>query len=104
MSMSICSHCQEVNKVVEISSPNSFAKVLRVIRGNLTDGTIVESSYWPQGTIKTCSTPFSEVTAKGPYQEDIFDYYFECPACEQLFELTCNTYHGSGGKWLPVGE
>lgn len=102
--MSICSHCQEVNKEAVINSPKTFAQVLRVIRRNIDDGTIRQSEYWPKGTTRTCETPFSEIDTQGPYQEDIYAYYFECPECEQLFSLTCNTYHGSGGRWVTVSE
>lgn len=99
-----CNHCQEVNLKSLIGSPKQFEKVLRVIRANLADGIIVESIYWPKGKMKTCNTPFNEVNGLGPYQEDIFLYYFECPKCHQVYELHCNTYHGSGGAWKPLDE
>lgn len=102
--MNKCNHCLEVNTEVEIKSPRDFDKALKVIRGNLEDGTIIESDYWPEGQLRICSTPFSEIKTKGPYQEDIFIYYFECPECRKLFNLGCNTYHGSGGKWKPLNE
>jgi hypothetical protein len=100
----MCQHCKEVMKAYEISSQTSFSKALCVIRDNLADGTIIESAYWPKGIIKTCHTPFSQVTAEGPYTEDVYEYYFQCPACKQLFHLSCNTYHGNGGEWRPVNE
>ena len=87
-----------------IISPKSFEKILRVVRDNLADGTIVESDFWPKGTLRTCVTPFNEVNSAGPYTEDIYEYYFECPKCSQIFHLHCNTYHGKGGAWKLVNE
>ena len=102
--MEACSHCEEVFLITPISSPKSFEKTLRVVRDNLADGTIVESGFWPKGTLRSCVTPFNEVNGAGPYIEDIYEYYFECPRCNQIFHLHCNTYHGRGGTWKPVDE
>ena len=100
----MCDHCEAVNKKHRITSPNDFKKTVRVVKDYLIDGTIVESGYWPKGTMKICDTPFSQVTGKGVYTEDIYIYYFECPICHQVFELSCETYHGAGGSWNPVNE
>ena len=35
---------------------------------------------------------------------DIVHYYFRCSACNLLFELFVDTYHGSGGEWRPVED
>ena len=102
--MTGCNHCQEVNLKSPIGGSRQFEKALRAVRANLDDGTIVKSDYWPEGTIKTCDTPFSEVNSLGPYTEDNYIYYFECPKCHQLYELHCNTYHGSGGAWEPLDK
>ena len=102
--MEECSHCKEVFVTAPIGSSAGFEKALRVVRDNLTDGTIVDSTYWPEGTMRSCSTPFNDVNGAGPYTEDIYIYYFECPECHQIFKLHCNTYHGSGGAWEPLDE
>jgi len=70
----MCNHCEKINVTYQIKSPNDFKKALRVIKDNLADGTIVDSSYWPEGTIKCCHTPFSQITDKGEYTEDIYIY------------------------------
>ena len=100
--MNDCNHCKEVKIESSIGSIAAFEKALRIVRGNLEDGTIVESGYWPKGTLKKCDTPFNQVNGNGPFTEDIYIYYFECPKCIQIFELSCNTYHGSGGEWKPL--
>lgn len=99
-----CENCKEVYVTSTITSPDSFKKATRVVKSNLEDGTIIESDYWPKGKIKTCYTPFNEVTGEGVYTEDFYIYYFECPKCHQLYKLSCETYHGSGGEWKPVTD
>jgi len=96
-----CNQCEDLDLTWEIRSPGELAKAIRVARANLKDGTIVESSYWPKGIIKTENEPFSNIKESGPF-EDIIQYYFECPKCCQLYSFSCETYHGSGGEWAPV--
>lgn len=95
--MKECGHCKEVFVTSPIGNPRGLEKALHVVRANLADGTIIESDYWPTGEIRSCNTPFSEVNGAGPYTEDVYQYYFECPKCHQIFDLHCNTYHGSSG-------
>ena len=97
-----CDKCRELCIIYKIDSPRQLDKTIRVVRQNLQDSTINESSYWPEGKIKSCNTPFHEIKEGAPYSEDIYIYYFRCSACQQLFELVCNTYHGSGGQWKPI--
>jgi hypothetical protein len=98
-----CVHCSEVNSEYEIISPSDFHKVLQIVRDNLSDGTLVESQYWPEGEIRTCTVPFDQVSSTVPYQQDIYIYYFHCPECRRLYRLSCDTYHGSGGSWEALG-
>ncbi len=100
--MALCKHCSDVNTTYEIGSPADFNKVLRVVHDNLNDGTLVESQYWPEGEIRTNELPFSQVSSEGPYQQDIYIYYFQCPLCHRVYRLSCDTYHGAGGAWEPL--
>ena len=102
--MNGCNHCKEVIIESSIRSPDQFEQALRIVRANIADGTIAQSNYWPAGVIKVCDTPFEQVNGHGPYSEDIYIYYFECPNCKQIFKLSCNTYHGSGGVWRPLKD
>jgi hypothetical protein len=94
----MCKHCEEVQTRYEIRSPNELKKAIRVVRANLKDGTIVKSSYWPEGIIKLENEPFENIKESGSY-EDVMQYYFECPKCKQVYSLSCETYHGCGGEW-----
>jgi len=95
--MNGCENCKDVNIESGIRGPAEFDKALRIVRANLDDGTIVETS-------RECSTPLIQVNGAGPYTEDIYLYHFECPKCKLGFKLSCNTYHGSGGEWKPLKD
>jgi hypothetical protein len=34
----------------------------------------------------------------------VLGYGFRCTSCGQLFSLSAETYHGSGGHWQPVAR
>lgn len=65
--------------------------VIRVVRANLEDQTIVSSD--PSGF---------EFFALGQPLPDTIDEHFRCLSCSLQFHLTVETYHGSGGRWVPV--
>lgn len=101
MTMSKCKHCEEVNQNFRIESPGDLKSAIRVIAGNLADGTIVENQEKPVGG--STSVPFSNLS-KGELWDDIVEYYFKCPKCDLGFALIAETYHGSGGSWSPQSE
>lgn len=96
-----CEYCDEVCHSFKITMPGDLSKAIRAVKGNIADGTIRESVYWPSKHIKIDSIPFEELDAEGPWK-DFLEYYFECPKCDQVFRLAVETYHGSGGVWEPV--
>ena len=96
-----CEHCKEVNQVFYIKSPRDLRKAIKVAADNIADGTIIESNYWPEGILQCNEVPFKQL-ANGGNWGDIVDLFFECPKCKQLYNLSAETYHGSGGKWAPV--
>ncbi len=99
--MKDCNHCRNVNQKYDIKSPSDLKKAIKVINDNLTDGTIIESTYWPKDIIHFDQKTFKDVNEDGPW-DDVLTYYFECPACQTLFCLSAETYHGSGGSWSPT--
>lgn len=98
-----CNNCKEICQEVRIDSPANLKKTIRVVQDNITDGTIIESKFWPKQYIKTQNESFSRIKPQGPW-EDVLSYYFECPECSQLFQLSAETYHGSGGSWNPINK
>lgn len=96
-----CENCEELSQRYEIKRSAQLSKAIRVVRDNLADGTIVESTYWPEGILKLDQSDFSSLHETGPW-DDVFAYYFECSSCRQKFCLGAETYHGSGGAWEPI--
>ncbi len=77
--------------------PADLKQAIRVARDNVVDGTIVEVPS--QSPIHR--EPFFAVSIDGPW-DDVIGYGFRCTSCGQLFSLSAETYHGSGGEWRPV--
>jgi hypothetical protein len=100
MSPGGCSKCSELRTTINIGSAAELANVLKVVRDNLEDGTLVEAAYWPPGQIKMSRPSFLSIPVSGPWP-DYAEYYFSCAACGQLYRLSVETYHGAGGKWSP---
>ena len=96
-----CEKCRDLCEVVEIKYPLYLRNALHVIRDNLKDNTIVESTYFPEGRIKLDTVPFMELLEDGPWS-DVIEYFFECTSCRQLFYFCVDTYHGGAGCFKPV--
>jgi len=75
---------------VAIRTPGELQKVIRVVKDNLDDGTIVETAG--------ASTPLSMLTQGSP-RPDFIQSHFNCSGCGEEFRLSCETYHGGGGSW-----
>ena len=99
--MSKCKNCEEVNQIFTIESPGDLKSAIRVISGNLEDGTIIVNQEKPMGN--STSVQFSEL-AKGELWDDIVEYHFVCPQCNLGFSLIAETYHGCGGSWSPQSQ
>lgn len=93
----------EVCKEFKISLPKDLSKAIRVVKENLADGTLVESIFWPRQYARFTTQSFTKIPEKAPW-DDVLEYYFECPRCHQLFRLSAETYHGSGGAWEPINK
>ena len=93
-----CGHCADLCVEYLIRTPSELRKAIAVVNKNLIDGTIMER----KGATPTDLTgpSFASVAAGGPW-DDIVAYSFQCTNCGEVFELTANTYHGSGGAWRP---
>lgn len=60
------------------------------------EGVLSETDAGPMaGTIT-----FSDLHPNGPY-DDLLIYSFKCTNCGRQFQLSAETYHGSGGNWAP---
>jgi len=114
---SSCVHCADLRQIVRIGNKRRLHMAHRVVMGNLADNTIheVESPSKAQraAIVKNLfgvdhdpdpPMPDFEKLLQERYLPDNIHYYFRCSACNLLFELFVNTYHGSGGEWRPVHD
>jgi len=93
----MCPACKDLNTEFKIKLPSDLRQAIAVTCDNLTDGTISDVT-----TAEDCK-PFDELVSSGKW-DDVLLYNFRCNTCSQLFELSAETYHGSGGWWKPVNN
>ena len=96
-----CDHCNDLCITYPIRTPGELDKAIVVIADNLNDGTLEELPI--HAPIFEPSVPFASVVA-GTERPDILSYRFRCKTCGEVFSLTVETYHGSGGSWHPERE
>jgi hypothetical protein len=87
-----CIQCQQLPRHFDIRTPDDLRKVISIAQQAVGDGIIEEIDF------KDWNEPFSNVNPSGPW-DDIVGHRFRCRHCSRNFELTAETYHGSGGAW-----
>jgi hypothetical protein len=95
--ITMCSSCKDLNSEFQIKLPSDLRKAIAVTRDNLADGTISDV------TIHGFCKSFDDLVSLGKW-DDVLLYHFKCNTCGQLFELSAETYHGSGGWWKPIDK
>jgi hypothetical protein len=90
----MCPSCKDLNVEYKVKLPSDLRKAIAVARDNLADGMISDVTTG-HGRL------FDELTTSGKW-DDVLLYHFQCNTCGQKFELSVETYHGSGGWWKPV--
>ena len=92
-----CASCDALDIELVIRSPGELAKAIRVVQGNLSDGTLEEIEG-----LGSSNAPFlSDVSEHGPWP-DHMEYHFKCVWCGSRYKLTAETFHGAGGSWSPT--
>jgi hypothetical protein len=91
-----CAHCTDLCQEFAIRTPAELDKVIRVIRENLKDKTLLEITQPASRNDAIEPTPFEEIVGARP---DMIKCDFKCTTCGERFHLRCETYHGSGGGW-----
>lgn len=86
----------DLERNLEIRSPQEFIEVLRRVRSALASGSLCQ--------FKPVDAPFAMdditvVNDAGPWP-DYVEAYFEDPATRARYKLTAETYHGAGGRWV----
>lgn len=88
----MCDACKDLQVDWPIRTAGELEQALRIAKQNVGDGTLVEE------------TPgqLLGIADIGPWS-DILQIRLRCRACRARFELSAETYHGTGGGWRPLG-
>lgn len=92
----MCPACKDLNIEFQIRFPSDLRKAIAVVSDHLADGTISNVTTGD-------GLPFDELVSSGKW-DDVLLYHFQCNTCGQLFRLSAETYHGSGGRWKPIDK
>ncbi len=91
-----CPRRNDLCVVFPIRSPDELRKAISVAGDNLRDGTIEDISV--EAVSFEPGVPFLSVL-DGAAPGDYVAYRFRCTSCSEVFTLTAEIYHGSGGSW-----
>lgn len=94
--MRTCTQCEDLGQLGAIKSRHDLQYVVELIQSKLNSGFLKEDPFWPQGQQRVKSESFSSIGVDGSWP-DYLQYYFRCIACDQLYALEVETYHGTGG-------
>ena len=92
-----CERCDTFDIDVDIRLPSDLARILGKLKTAVAAGQL-KYNLFESSRVLIGQPDFTSLELAGPYP-DALDYYFDCPECGSVFELTAETYHGSGGKW-----
>jgi len=92
-----CPRCEELNLVWLIRTPGELRKAIRIVRGNVDDGTI--RVLEDDASIAADRVPFSELPETGPWS--YIDYSFACMSCGKRFELVADADRYVDSAWRP---
>ena len=93
-----CQECEGIALEQQIRSPAELKQALRVLQGEI-QRSVLEQLIVPASDGLEQPSVHDLLSEPNP---DIFCSHFRCRHCGQQFELMCETYHGSGGRWSVV--
>lgn len=94
-----CKDCEELNVEYRVASPSDLRNAIAVARDSIKAGTIQEI---PSQSIAFGGNASFQDIANGGAWDDFVCFDFKCSHCGQRFQLSAETYHGSGGAWRPI--
>jgi hypothetical protein len=89
----MCSHCDGFLERRRVNSPYEYRDLVRQILETVEQGTFRLVSG-------TC--PLEEILSAKAWPADVITHVLECTECSRRFQLSVETYHGSGGAWEAV--
>lgn len=103
MSLVACNTCEPFSRKVIISSPDELWEAIAEIRSEIAAGHLRPQRSGRQREVYSTAddVPFFSLE-RGQSLPDYLSYAFSCTDCGKAYELTCETYHGTGGTWSEV--
>jgi len=94
-----CSCCGSWMQTHPIRSPAQLREALRIVKKGLDDGELREIPPPAHPSDGNEVIPVAQLLDPSVPWPDVLRVRLECPVCAQQFSLSCETYHGSGGRW-----
>ncbi|RKP46787.1 hypothetical protein D7Z26_24365 [Cohnella endophytica] len=86
----MCSRCDGFSERIRIDHPYEYFNIVEQVKEILYVGTL---------EIIQGNCDFYSLQKGQPWPGDVLYHIFKCTSCERKFELSVETYHGSGGVW-----
>jgi len=86
----MCNLCDGISERITISHQHQYFQLIDQIKKFINLG-ILELVQ------ENCN--IFELKKSNPFPDDVLFHQFECTSCQRKFELSVETYHGSGGAW-----
>ena len=97
--MSGC-RCSSVNVQMLARGPEDLAAVVAQVRAAVADGAL-RAAAMPANLAIAGQPVLAALDLEQPWP-DVLQYRFECPDCGRQYELSVDSYHGSGAVWRPL--
>jgi hypothetical protein len=92
-----CNICSDtLPSTVPIKTPDGLWNAVAWIRAEISAGRLLRVPDLAGGT------RFKDLEPRSGWPDHIL-HRFHCAGCRDVFELSCETYHGSGGQLRRVG-
>lgn len=80
-----------------ISSPAKLRALIAKLKESVVSGEMQQ--YWPTDAPFATEIKISDVNENGPWPADYIEWYFLSVANNRRYQLSVETYHGTGGHW-----
>lgn len=85
-----CSQCDGFKEKITIKNPYEYFNLVEQLKEILAKGTLV---------LIEGNCDLSDLKSDRPFPNDYIHHIFKCAKCNSKYQLSVETYHGSGGKW-----
>ena len=85
---------------IQIKYPSDLARLISSLKKSVTDGEFEQ--FWPVNAPFATEAKLSDVNETGPWPADYIEWYFLSSIDKKVYQLTVETYHGTGGHWKVV--